>query len=126
MSQSYGVLLYGKDGLLLDLRAKVLSASGFVSQATEDPAAALNLIRGGRFDLLILCQTLSDSDCIVALEIAAAWQPRMKRLVLTHGARNLPDDMFDAECNPASGPECLLRQTLMLLNTSATGLDQQT
>jgi DNA-binding NtrC family response regulator len=111
------VLLYGRDHVLLELRGKVLALSGFETTVTNHFHEVQDLVREQAFDLLILCQTLSDHDCVAALDVAKS-QPKMKRLLLTHGSRNLPHSMFDGECNPSKGPECLIEQTALLLSIS--------
>lgn len=115
MAQTPRVLLYGSDWTLVELRGKVLGSSGFVTQVTDVSKEALELVRSKKFDLLILCHTLSDRACLEALE-AAKEHPTLKRLVLTRGARNVPRSMFDGECSPLEGPECLIRETAKMLN----------
>jgi DNA-binding NtrC family response regulator len=115
MAIALRVLLYGRDRTLVDLRAKVLQTSGFAAESTHVSKEVVELIRGSQFDLLILCQTLSDNECVEVLEVANI-QPAMKRLVLTHGHRKLPPAMFDGECNPIEGPERLIEQSALLLN----------
>jgi DNA-binding NtrC family response regulator len=118
VAPKHHVLLFGRDRVLLELRGKVLASSGFETTVTNHFHEVQDLIRDHTFQLLILCQTLSDRDCVDALE-AAKSQPAMKRLLLTHGGRHLPHSMFDGECNPILGPASLIKATSKMLEVSA-------
>jgi DNA-binding response OmpR family regulator len=114
MAPKRRVLLFGRDQVLAELRGKVLESAGLKATVTNHLHELDTLIHNEAFDLLVLCQTLSDRDCVDALE-AAKLRPAMKRLVLTHSGRNLPASMFDGECNPILGPESLIRETARVL-----------
>jgi DNA-binding NtrC family response regulator len=84
MSISPTILVYGKDENLLKTRALVLETAGHRVQRAATPQRLRLLLQNDPIGVLILCHTLSEAECLEALDTAARMKPGIKSLVLTH------------------------------------------
>lgn len=85
MTESH-ILSYGADKRLLTARAMVLEAAGYQVYTASRFGEMRRILEGVRIDLLILCHSLSDDECMEAAACAHATSEGTKVLLL-FGAR---------------------------------------
>jgi CheY-like chemotaxis protein len=77
------ILVYGKDENLLNTRSLLLQSTGRrVKQATTYEGLRM-ILQAVPVNVIVLCHTLSEADCLAALDTAAKLRPGIKSLVLT-------------------------------------------
>ena len=77
------ILLYGRDGHLLETRRLILESSNFQVRTVSSLLALNETISTHQIDILILCHSLSSEECKRALDVAHVHSPGIKTLVLT-------------------------------------------
>ena len=77
------ILLYGKDENLLKTRSLLLQSTGHrVKQATTYDGLR-SILQDVSVNVVVICHTLSEAECLAALDIAAKLRPGIRSLVLT-------------------------------------------
>ena len=109
------VLVVSRDQMLLHTRQLILGAF-FEVQGAGRIRDAEALISTRSFDLIILCYTLSESECLHVLEMVADLMPRPRILIL-NPAGSPPEEplLNQAVMLTESGPYFLLKKTAEML-----------
>ncbi len=79
------ILMFGKDALLLQTRAQVLQAAGFVLTSVTCLRTLEDAIAEGGWRLLILCHSLSELECRTAVSFTASYASGIPVLTLQAG-----------------------------------------
>jgi CheY-like chemotaxis protein len=108
------ILVCGNEVLLVETRHLILEQSGYQVFSATDFADAANVLVNQRIDLVLLCQSLSDTAKRRILEKARAIRPDLKCAVFSDDGRELKLDgtgVFER----VDGPSGLLKATEKLL-----------
>lgn len=108
------ILVCGYEVLLVKTRQLILEQSGYQVFSATDFAAAAKVLVNQRIDLLLLCQSLSDTGKRRLLEKARAIRPDLKCAVFSDDGRELKLDGTEV-FERVDGPSGLLRATGKLL-----------
>jgi DNA-binding response OmpR family regulator len=108
------MLCVGRDPLLNGTRRLVLEKYFEVDLAQRVPEACL-LLKAKPFDLVLLCYSLSDEECRVAIECIDGLPARPKILALAQGHQRLLLQAGDEEFAP-NGPAELLAKAAAMVN----------
>jgi len=109
------ILLVSRDLMVLQTRKLMLGAYFDVSAAGRVLEAKLHLAER-RFDLIVLCYTLTDDECQKILEAAQASCPGAKVLTLTVPGHTKNQPATDSYFLPAEeGPFILVKKSAELL-----------
>jgi DNA-binding response OmpR family regulator len=76
------ILLYGRDELLLMTRGRILEGAGFKSAMTMDVREIPRLVRELPADLIVLCHSLSRTECVVAGMVAKNHRAVLRTLLI--------------------------------------------
>jgi DNA-binding response OmpR family regulator len=76
------VLFYGHDELLLMTRRRILEGAGFRADVTSEVREIPRLLRALPADLVVLCHSLSRTECVVAGMVARNHRPDVQMLLL--------------------------------------------
>jgi DNA-binding response OmpR family regulator len=76
------ILFYGHDELLLMTRRRILEGAGFRADVTSEVKEIPRLVRKLPADLVVLCHSLSRTECVVARMIARNHRPEVPILLL--------------------------------------------
>ena len=113
------VLVVSRDAMLLQTRQLILGAF-FRVQGAGRIREAEERISTQRFDLIILCYTLTDDDCRHIIEFAAAQKRRPRVLLLTRTCIQAEElGPGDAVMSDA-GPYYLLKRSAEILGVDIT------
>ena len=115
MDDQRRILLVSRDLLVLQTRKLMLGAY-FEVCAAGRVLEAKTFLAGRKFDLIVLCYTLTDDDCQMILNAARPHSPDARTLMLTvpgYSAAHLPVDscFLPAE----QGPFILVKKSAELL-----------
>lgn len=107
------VLCYGHEEMLLYTRKRILEQEFLVERCDNVTCLAENLSRGP-VDLLLLCQSVPDAECVAVINMVRAASPEVKVLVLEagHSSCSLHSD---AAMESMDGPPALLQEIRALL-----------
>jgi hypothetical protein len=111
------ILSVGNDAVLTKSRAAVLATALQASVIVADPPAALLLLRDQRFDLVVLCHTVSSDQAGILLQAARNQSPPAKTLLvdpLFSGA--LVTSKTGERTGPSADPAVLVAQAKHLLD----------
>jgi len=109
------VLVVSRDEMLLHTRQLILGAF-FEVQGAGRVRDAEGLISTRTFDLIILCYTLSASECLHVLEMVADLKPRPRILILNPAGSPPEEPLLNrAVMLTESGPYFLLKKTAEML-----------
>jgi hypothetical protein len=107
------VLLVSRDAMLLQTRQLILGAF-FRAKSAGRIREAEELISTYSFDLIILCYTLTESECRRVIDLAAEQKRHPRILVLTPAG--IPPDPGSADAAMTeAGPYYLLKKSAELL-----------
>ncbi|HEY1576089.1 MAG TPA: hypothetical protein VGF82_03345 [Terracidiphilus sp.] len=76
------ILFYGHDELLLVTRRRILEGAGFRAEVTSELKEIPRLVHELPADLVVLCHSLSRTECVVAGMIARNHRPEARILLL--------------------------------------------
>jgi DNA-binding response OmpR family regulator len=76
------ILFYGHDELLLMTRRRILEGAGFRADVTSEVKEIPRLVRKLPADLVVLCHSLSRTECVVAGLVARNHRPEVRMLLL--------------------------------------------
>jgi DNA-binding response OmpR family regulator len=76
------VVFYGHDELLLMTRRRILEGAGFRADVTSEVKEIPRLVRELPADLVVLCHSLSCTECVLAGMVARNHRPEVRRLLL--------------------------------------------
>jgi len=119
MKKPSAVLLYGHDELLLVTRSLVLEWAGYEVSVAQELRQVSCLLDGKHVDLIVLCYSLSRTECAMAGLIAKSRSEVPTLLMTEHGQtgnrdcdmREVADVCFDSML----GPEALIRKVDTIL-----------
>jgi len=114
MKSDAQVLMVGKDEMLLQTR-KLILGSYFQVDAAGRVSHAAQLMGERRFDLIVLCRSLSGHECERIAELADNQNPPPKILTLGAGRRQSCGNGVDAKPVEEVGPVVLVRQVAAML-----------
>ena len=103
-----GVLIFGRDQLLLQTRAWLLEQAGHSVETSMDTAALPSLLGVGRAELLVLCHTLSSEDRRHARATAHASGVPVQILVLVAPQKAVEAEPEEALLSSLDGPAKLI------------------
>jgi len=109
------ILLAGNDFRLLGTRAAVLGKTG-ASVVCCSASETREIIKTEKFDLVVLCHTLSDqeADQIIAT-VRRLWPQARTLQVVFDGARERPYRATELDATSSAEPSRLVRRTMELL-----------
>jgi DNA-binding response OmpR family regulator len=114
MNNGAHVLVVSRDETLLQTRQLILGAFFQVNGAGRVQEAE-SLITKRAFDLIVLCYSLSPSDCARVLDLIREQNPRPKILTLRAAGTPAPSQESDAELMIEAGPYGLLKKSAEIL-----------
>jgi DNA-binding response OmpR family regulator len=86
---AHTILLYGHDELLLMTRGRILDGAGFQAAMTMDVREIPRLVRELPTDLIVLCHSLSRTECVLASMVAKNHRAALRTLLI------IGDDYMD-------------------------------
>ncbi len=110
-ARSARILLATADDTLRHTRTQILRSFGFEVDASQSKQHAIDLFRTGKFDILVLGNTLDAPAC---RELGAAfrqWQPRGRVVEILDAISSGPKNNPDATVVALSGP-LVLREVI--------------
>lgn len=115
MTPTVTALSFGHDPLLLQTRKWILARAGIAVVDVEALAAFSGVLQSRRFDLLLLCHSLSRSECDAVLRLAAEHELLARTLLLGSGSNTCTwrPDVGSVDLN--RGPAELLAKVQKLL-----------
>lgn len=108
------VLCFGRDAGLLRTRVAVLTGIARVQSAT-DLMQMVDLATHQRFDLIILCHTLSDADCGLAFQVARRNWPEAQILAVASSSRGCSSENYDEVFSDWFNPRAFVERVTVLL-----------
>lgn len=108
------VLIFSRDSTLLQTRMLILGAFFDVQGAQRIQETETLMVRR-RYDLIILCYTLSQADCQRVLNLSAGQRPRPKILVLNAPGHISAPYSDDTALMTDAGSYYLLKRTAEML-----------
>jgi DNA-binding response OmpR family regulator len=109
------ILSVGMDGALLRTRHTVLQQTG-AEISSASPTEALRLLEFGKFDLLILCHTLTDASVAALCQILASrWPVTWAVLLGKHHRSIMKIEDRAVVLMEYPSPDLLLETTRLLL-----------
>jgi hypothetical protein len=115
------VLVFSRDHLLLETRRLILGAF-FQTRGADRIEDAEALLAMHRFDLVILCSTLSDQECERVLELVEYQKPRSQILIMGAPGCDPPRCAADHVLMMGSGPYQLLKRSAEILGVDLKAL----
>lgn len=109
MKSNAHILIVGKDEMLLRTRQMILGTHFQVETAGRVSHAA-GLLAGRRFDLLVLCYSLTDEECRQVVQIARNHPPQPEILEIIMLGRPCAAVGIQEELNSEDGPYALLQK----------------
>jgi DNA-binding response OmpR family regulator len=76
------ILFYGHDELLLMTRRRILEGAGFRAGVTSQVEEFSRLVRELPADLVVLCHSLSRTECVMAGMVARNHRPDVRMLLM--------------------------------------------
>ncbi|HUB20252.1 MAG TPA: hypothetical protein VL990_16545 [Acidobacteriaceae bacterium] len=113
------VLCVGRDVVLNRTRRLILEKS-FEVKVAQNVGEALALLSGQRFDLALLCHSLSESESREVVEFVHRLPSPIRILALSEGRDSLLLGPQDDECVSA-GPADLLKKVMAMAGSSPPG-----
>jgi len=114
------LLIYGNDSMLLTTRRLILEKVGYEVATVATFSDAMLVLLNQQFDLLILCQSLSEEERRGMLESAHAISPKLKCAVLQFTAgheRIANEEMVEG----LRGPTILIESIRRMLQSGLAG-----
>jgi DNA-binding response OmpR family regulator len=108
------VLVVSRDEMLLHTRQLILGAFFQVYGAGRIREVE-DLISRRRFDLIILCYTLTESDCQRVMDLVGRQKTRPRILVLSPAGSRPPETESSLVMMTEAGPYYLLKKTAEML-----------
>ncbi len=109
MKSNAQVLIVGHDEMLLRTRQLILGTYFQVETAGRVSHAA-GLLADRRFDLLVLCYSLTDEECRQVVQVALSHPPQPKILEMSMLGRPCAAVGIHEELNSEDGPYALLQK----------------
>jgi hypothetical protein len=114
MKSEAQVLLVGKDEMLLQTR-KLILGTYFQVEIAGRVSHAAQMMAERKFDLIVLCESLSGDECERVAEIARNQDPRPKTLTLSATGRESCGHGAGDEASEDIGPLVLARKAAAML-----------
>ncbi len=111
------ILVYGRDAQLTETRRWVLEGAGYKVITITELRGMDRLTPTRPVDLFILCHTLSEDECALALTKARELRPGVKVLVLTASSSVCPQGADEETLSAFTGPRALLSTVERLLHS---------
>ena len=114
------ILLIGEDEFLLETRAAVLRSTG-AEMVCTDVSAAIRMLERKKFDVAVLCHSISGSACQTLVEVIRQNWPSTRILLVSAGRSWEMDARPEGVevCMP--DPERLIERTVELLGRRKPG-----
>jgi hypothetical protein len=119
-SQRPRVLCYGHEEMLLYTRKRILEQE-FLVDRCEDVTCLEEKLSRGPLDLLLLCQSVPEAECVEVINLVRAASPEVKVLVLEAGLSGSCSLQSDAAMGMMDGPPALLDKIHALLGIAPPG-----
>ena len=116
------VLLVSRDAMLLQTRQLILGAF-FRAKTAGRVREAEELISTYRFDLIILCYTLTEPECRRVIDLAAEQKRQPRILILTPAGYPPADPGTGDAVMTEAGPYYLLKKSAELLGVDIRAKD---
>ncbi|MDQ1450917.1 MAG: hypothetical protein QOK38_783 [Acidobacteriaceae bacterium] len=109
MDTSPTILFYGHDELLLMTRRRILEGAGFRAGVTSQMMEIPRLVRELPADLVVLCHSLSRTECVAAALVAKNHRPDVRMLLMVadgfflerdYAMSEVADDIFTLSLEP--------------------------
>jgi DNA-binding response OmpR family regulator len=103
------ILFYGHDELLLMTRRRILEGAGFRAGITSQMMEIPRLVRELPADLVVLCHSLSRTECVAAGLVAKNHRPDVRMLLMVadgfflerdYAMSEVADDIFTLSLEP--------------------------
>lgn len=108
------ILLVGRDEMVLNTRKLILGTYFQVDVAGRVSHAA-QMITDRKFDLIVLCSSLSAGECERVAEVARTQKPRPKTLTMSEMGRHPCGDGTGDDMVEEVGPLVLARKVAVML-----------
>ena len=108
MAYTTRVLVYGNDQNLLDSRRLLLEHSGFEVRTTSNLDEVTRASNSHGLDVLILCHTLSEKECVSALSALHTYAPEVHEVALSSATPPCKIDPQGKIVDVFDGPAALL------------------
>jgi DNA-binding response OmpR family regulator len=124
------ILFYGHDELLLVTRRRILEGAGFRADVTSELKEIPRLVHELPADLVVLCHSLSRTECVVAGMIARNHRPEARILLLVadgffgerdRGRDTSMSEVADDILTLSLEPETLVAKVRSMLNERPQG-----
>ena len=113
MNSKPNVLVVSRDEMLLRTRTMILGAF-FDVQGAGRPSEARALIQGTMFDLVVLCHSLTNEECVDLVQLTHDQNPRPKILAM-NGSDRSPKPWADKQLGVDAGPYGLVKKCAEML-----------
>jgi DNA-binding response OmpR family regulator len=108
------VLVVSRDEMLLQTRQLILGAF-FEVRGAGRIREVEDLMSRRRFDLIILCYTLSESECRQVIDLVAGQKRQPRILALSPAGSRLPEPISKLVVMTEAGPYYLLKKSAEIL-----------
>jgi hypothetical protein len=115
------ILVYGKDENLLNTRALLLQSTGRRVKQTTTYEGLRVMLQDVSVTVMVICHTLSEAECLAALDTAAKLRPGIKSLVLTRRHSKCGEQYLATVISDFLNP-CLLISATNELNDACGGI----
>jgi DNA-binding NtrC family response regulator len=116
------ILIFGHNSMLLDTRRRVLQGVGFQVWTATEPENVSSTILTKEIDLLILCQTLTESERSDALRAAHTLRPKMRIVLMCQDVQDAVVTAQDTLVDSFLRPEALISMTIQLTRPMAAAI----
>jgi hypothetical protein len=120
MGSRLQLICYGHDDMLLYTRKCILQ-SDFSVEICTGLARLGECLRQGPVRVIVICHSVPDQECEVAIEMARATWPGIKVLALREGIPETCSLHADKTMENLEGPPALLYKVHSLLGTASAG-----
>lgn len=114
MNSHARVLVVSRDEMLLRTRQMILGAF-FQVQGAGRFTEARALIRGGSFDLIVLCHSLTEDECKQLADLIRQQNPHPQILAMSASSRATPRLWADKQLGVDAGPYGLVKKCAEML-----------
>jgi CheY-like chemotaxis protein len=114
MNSHARVLVVGRDEMLLRTREMILGAFFVVQGAGRFPEAVAAM-RRGRFDLIVLCHSLTGDECEALALLAQEQTPRSLILAMSASSQKSVRPWADKQLGVDAGPYALVKKCAEML-----------
>ncbi len=114
------ILIYGHDQMLLSTRRLILEQAGHTVDAVDEPDLVQKALIETTIRLLILCQTLSDTECKIAVEMAFILRPEVKIMLMVASRPRVFTADHQNLFHISAGPHALIQTVHQIISPART------